>query len=112
MKRLLLTLDQAAKQLGVPRGSLRTAAETHGYLVRMGRALRIDPETLSELIKLCRDQKQVPASTNSKAESSSSGIPAAHNNQRALETAEKLKRFSRDTSQSATGQSAQVRQNK
>ena len=108
MKSLLLKIEEAANQLGIPKGSLRSAAETHGYLVKMGRTVRIDQESLPELIKLCRDQKQAPASTNLKTESSSSEIPVGRNNQQALETAEKLKRLSRDTSRNATGQSVQV----
>ena len=42
----LLTIDEAANELGVPAGSLRRAAERHGFLVRMGRAIRIDPNDL------------------------------------------------------------------
>ena len=45
----LLTIDEAAEQLGVPRGSLRAAAEEHGYLVRMGRSVRIDPNDLGKV---------------------------------------------------------------
>ena len=32
----LITIEEAAAELGVPKGSLRTAAERHGLLVRMG----------------------------------------------------------------------------
>ena len=45
----LFTLDEAATQLGVPRASLRVAAEEYGFLVRMGRAVRIDPDTLGKV---------------------------------------------------------------
>lgn len=34
---LLCIIDEAASDLGIPKASLRTAAEEHGYLVRMGR---------------------------------------------------------------------------
>ena len=106
----LLTISEAAKQLGVPPGSLRTAAEEHGFIVRMGRAVRIDPQNLPELIKSCQDQKQALASTKIQQPASmSSETPAAHNNQRALETAERLKRRSPGTSRNVTGQQAQIR---
>ena len=45
----LLTIDEAAERLGVPRASLRSAAQEHGYLVRMGRAVRIDPDKLGKV---------------------------------------------------------------
>ena len=45
----LLTIDEAANELGVPAGSLRRAAERHGFLVRMGRAIRIDADTLGKV---------------------------------------------------------------
>ena len=69
----LLKLDEAADELGVPCASLRTAAEEHGYLVRMGRAIRIDRETLPELIDLCRDH---PRERDSSASATASGTSA------------------------------------
>ena len=45
----LLTLKKAAKALGVPVASLRGAAERHGFLVRMGPALRIDANDLGKV---------------------------------------------------------------
>ena len=42
----LLTLNKAADALGVPVASLRGAAERHGYLIRMGRVVRINPNDL------------------------------------------------------------------
>ena len=42
----LLTLDEAAETLGVPAASLRGAAERLGFLIRMGRAIRIHPNDL------------------------------------------------------------------
>ena len=56
----LLTIQEAAEQLGVPPGSLRTAAQRHGFLVRMGRAVRIDPNDLPELIRSCQDKPKDP----------------------------------------------------
>ena len=105
--RRLLVLAEAAAEVGVPKGSLRTAAEQHGYLVRIGRALRIDPETLPELIKLCREQPQEHASTADVIpKSTSSATQDAGSTQRARETAEKLKQLSRGTSPKETAHRA------
>ena len=93
----LLTLDEAATELGVPVASLRRAAERHGFLVRVGRALRIDPNTLPELIERCREQPSPPVSTNAQMADSIS-VTADDSCQRALETAERLKKLSRATS--------------
>ena len=55
----LLTPDQAAKTLGVPVASLRGAAERHGFLIRIGRSVRIDPNDLKEIVKRCREHPHV-----------------------------------------------------
>ena len=47
----LRTLEEAADDLGVPLRSLRTAAEEHGFLVQMGRAIRIDRNDYGRLVK-------------------------------------------------------------
>ena len=94
----LLTIDEAAAELGVPPGSLRTAAEKHGFLVMMGRARRIDPSTLPELIRKCRNQP-VPRNRGHR-HAPQSRVPATRagdTSQRALQSAAKLKRFSRDS---------------
>ena len=80
----LLTIKAAAEELGIPPGSLRTAAEAHGLLVRMGRALRIDPETLPELIELCRGNPQEPACTFTPSASSFISATEPSSSQRAL----------------------------
>ena len=99
----LLTLDEAATELGVPRASLRSAAERHGFLVRMGRALRIDPETVPELIEKCRSKPRVPAGTGEARETTTSGTKAASSSQRAQATADRLIERSRATSRKRTG---------
>ena len=98
----LLTLDEAAAELGIPRGSLRTAAQGHGLLVKMGRAVRIDPSDLPELIEKCRTQPKEPEFTAVRAESGSSVTPSEGTARRALETAERLKGLSRGTSRKGT----------
>ena len=101
----LLTIEEAAAELGVPKGSVRTAAEQHNLLVRMGRAIRIDPETLGELIQLCRENPQEHASTSA-AVAYSPSETAPDSSTRAHEIAEELTRPSRDTSPKRTGRSA------
>ena len=108
----LLTIDEAAQALGVPAGSLRTAARTHGFLIRMGRAIRIDPSDLQELIRSCQDSRKDPDSTATSTRSGVSATMGGNSSQRALETAAKLKLLSRDTSPRRTDRPGQVRQNK
>ena len=106
----LLTLSEAATQLGVKAGSLRAAAERHGFLVRMGRCLRVDPNDIPELLRKCRTPPQEdPACIASKTAAGSSATPAAATVQQALATAERLKRHSPATSRKGTGQPAQLR---
>lgn len=51
----LVTIEEAAERLGgIPLRSLHRAAVTHGYLVKIGRAVRIDADQLPELIDFCR----------------------------------------------------------
>lgn len=50
----LLTIEQASKLLNVPKGSLRAAAEEHGFLVRIGKAVRIDQDQLGDLVEKCK----------------------------------------------------------
>ena len=102
----LLKIEEAAAELGVPPGSLRNAADAHGFLVRIGRALRIDPETLPELIELCRENPPEPACTFTPSASSFTSATEPSSSQRALEAAEKLKRRSRGTSPEGTGRPA------
>ena len=56
MTRRLLTIKAPADATGVPVVSLRSAAEKHGYLIRMGRAVRVSPDKLPELIQLCHNK--------------------------------------------------------
>ncbi|WP_236045175.1 MULTISPECIES: hypothetical protein [Pseudooceanicola] len=59
----LLSISSAAAQLGVPVESLRRAADHHGKTIRIGRAARLHPDDLKELIELCRVAPKAPAST-------------------------------------------------
>ena len=61
----LATLDEAADELGVKKGSIKNAADEHGLLVRIGRSVRIDRNDYSELVKRCQDPAKAPAFTNS-----------------------------------------------
>ena len=104
----LLTLDEAANELGVPPGSLRSAAARHGLLVRMGRAIRVDPNDLPELIRSCQDKRKAPDCTAVEAASGPSATRADDSSQRALATAERLKGLSRGTSPERTGPPGQL----
>lgn len=104
---MLLTVDQAAAQLNIPVRSLRRAAEEHGLLVRMGRAVRIDPETMPELIQKCRNAPKVRASTGTPQKASGSFETLADQKlQQAQQTAQMLKSNSPSISQKKTGQLA------
>ena len=102
--RPLATLDEAAHELGVPKMSLRNAAETHGLLVRMGRALRIERASYPELIEACRKKPREPACISGRQVSGTSAIPAATTYRPAREVAEMLKSRSPTTSPRAEGQ--------
>ncbi|MER5171626.1 hypothetical protein [Thioclava kandeliae] len=95
----LITLKDAAEELGVPVRSLTTAAEEHGFIVYMGRAKRLEKDSLGELIKKCRAQPKAPASTNSPT--GHSGISETQANpigQRAAQAAKMLRKRSQPTS--------------
>lgn len=105
----LLPISEAAAMLGLPEKSLMRAAERHGHLVRVGRAVRILESELGELIDKCRCQ---PKGQDFSFESApvanpslSSRIVANQSAARAQRTADKLKTLSRNTSQ---GKSAKV----
>ena len=94
----LLTIDEAAAELGVPPGSLRTAAEKHGFLVMMGRARRIDPSTIPELIRKCRNEPVPQNRSDHRPPQTSTSATTAHDtSRRALQSAAKLKGISRDS---------------
>ena len=94
----LLTIDEAAAELGVPPGSLRTAAEKHGFLVMMGRARRIDPSTIPELIRKCRNEPTLQHRSHRQPPESLKSATRAHDtSRRALQSAAKLKGIARDS---------------
>ena len=106
---LLCTIDEAADDLGVPKASLRTAAQEHGYLVRMGRSLRLERDRLPELLKKCRDQPKERASTSSNtAPTGTSETPGSQIAQRAAQAAKKLKKRSEHTLPPKDGQVLQL----
>ncbi|MFG6566719.1 hypothetical protein ACGYLA_03035 [Sulfitobacter sp. 1A13679] len=96
----LCKIEEVAAELGVPKASLRTAAETHGFLVRMGRAIRLERDRLPELLKKCRDQPKEQGSTNTSTRpTGTSSTPASPGGQRAAQAAAKLKKPSQRISQ-------------
>lgn len=104
----LLTIKEAADRLGVPAKALRRVAEDHGFIIKMGRAIRLDPNQLQEIIEKCRDQARAPASSPNGTASGISETEAESSVARALETANGLSKRSPDTLQNATGQPARV----
>lgn len=101
----LCRIEDAAEELGVPRASLRTAAENHGFIVRMGRAIRLERDRLPELLKKCRDQPKEQGSTSSStARTGTSAIRGNPTAQRAAQAATKLKKRSVPTSPPKGGQ--------
>ncbi|WP_122073718.1 hypothetical protein [Pseudophaeobacter sp. EL27] len=105
----LATLDEAAKELGIPKASLRSAAESHGFLVRMGREIRIDRNDFKPLVKKYQNQAKAPASINSSiARSGTSATPASPTGQRAAQAASKLKKRSQPTSPPKDGKVLQM----
>lgn len=89
----LLTIAQAADELGVPRRALRREAETHGVLIRFGRALRLRREDLGRLCELCQDHPGAPVSISDPTADGQS-VTAKSSVERARRIAEKLKRTS------------------
>lgn len=99
---MLLTIEQAAQKLNVPIASVKTAAEAHGLLIRMGRAVRIADADLEGLIQLCRNQPKAHASTGARmAANGSSAKQDKATSTRALEACRKLKQSSPSTSKRA-----------
>lgn len=105
---ILLPIDEAARQLGVPAKSLQSAAAKHGHLIRVGRAVRIPQDELEELVNKCRCRGEVqdfysgpdqadPPSMSSKT------LDAAKSAQ-AQEIADRLKSPSRTTSPRKTAE--------
>lgn len=110
----LLTVEAAARRLGVPKASLLRAAEQHGFLILVGRAQRLREDELERLINKCRREPRAPASTFAAAPgatpSGSSGTRAGQKSALAHQLAERLKTVSRPTSQKSSGKVLPLRQ--
>lgn len=102
----LLRVQDAAKILDVEAAGLRRVAEAHGYLIRVGRAVRVRADELGEIVEKCRDQPKAHASTSAATRTDRpdglSSTPAAPKLQPALAASAKLKARSRPTSPTAT----------
>ena len=113
MTPILCTVEDAATELGVTVSGLRSAAEEHGYLVRMGRAIRLERKSLPELIKKCRAKPKAPDSTNSHtASTGTSETPENLIAQQAAQAAAKLKKRSGPTSPQKGGKVLRLDQTK
>lgn len=104
----LLTVREAARDLGVPETALLRAARVHGHLVQIGRAQRIPADELGELIDKCRCPPEARASHSGDAaaepRSGSSATPASQSAARARGIAARLKGSSRTTSRREGGE--------
>ncbi len=114
MQRLLL-IDEAADMLGVPKDALRRVADQHGKTIVMGRAVRLHPDDIKELIQLCRVPPSLPAPTSEPeraARPSGSSSTKGPSSQLARETAQALKGRSRNTSPARDAQVVQFQPTK
>ena len=101
----LIAIEEAADELGVPVKALRAEAERHGFIVRIGRSIRLEQNRLGELIQKCRDQPKAHACTDtSTALRSTSQTPASVHSLRAANAAKMLKKPSRNTSRENTAE--------
>lgn len=102
---MLLTVEQAARQMNIPAAALRREADRHGLLVRFGRAVRIDPQTMPELIEKCRNAPKARASTGTPPRKNGSFETLADQKlQQARQSAQMLKSGLPSTSQKGTAQ--------
>lgn len=109
MRPSLATLEEAAQELGVPKGSLRSAAEEHGYLVRMGRAVRIDRNDFEALVEKCKEPAQANASSGFHAVRKS--LPPHKESQTAIrvqKAAERLKSMKRGRSRGGADEAERI----
>ena len=109
----LLTVDAAAEILGVPAKSLQSAAEKHGHLIRVGRAIRIPENELEELVDKCRSREKAQGYTCESAPvvtpSLSSKTLDTQKSAQAQVIADKLKSRSHTTSHGKTGAVVRLR---
>ena len=111
----LLTFDEAADTIGVPQRSLRTAADKHGKTIKIGRAVRLHPDDLGELINLCRGREKGQDCTgdnqSDEGASGKSEIPVMSGYRPARIAASKLKGRSPNTSPKSTAPVVRLHQN-
>ena len=72
----LLTIEEAAAELGVSKRGLRTEAERHGFIVRIGRKPLLDEAQLGELVDKCRDRAREPASGGTATRATGTSVTA------------------------------------
>jgi len=109
----LIPPEEAAKRLGVPAAALREVAEAHGYLIQVGRAVRVREDELGEIIEKCRVKPRERVSTSSDARaappSTSSGRQDEPTCPPARAISERLKRPSRPISSGTPAQPVPLR---
>lgn len=108
---ITVTVKQAAQDIGAPIAVVERVAADLGLLIMFGNRKRVDPTDYQEIIDACRSKPKAPASISAKTpESGSSVTRGAGKSQQALETAQKLKKLSGNTSPNATAPVVPLRQ--
>lgn len=109
----LQTFKEAAEEWGVPAEALRRKADDLGYTIEIGRAARLNPDEIPELIRKCRVNPRPRACTGETAKTE----PAAgksgtepRESRPAQQAALKLKQLSPRTSKTSSGQVAHLPQ--
>lgn len=91
----LLKISEAAELLGVPQLSLKRVAESYGMTIHIGRAIRLHPNDLEELVRKCRDEQKdlasIGASVRALPQSGRSEMTEIFVSRPALRIANKLK---------------------
>lgn len=112
----LLDIKDAANQLGVPCEALRKVADEHRKTILIGRAVRLHPDDIPELLELCRVKPKDHACTGANESTArrlgKSEIQASPQSRPARKTAEKLKSSSKRTSPASAGQVVQFNRTK
>lgn len=100
----LWTFDKAARETNVPVASLRRAADRHRLTIKIGRAVRIDPNDLGKLFELCRAEAKGRDYSGEEIATSGTSETAKSDGRPARQAAQMLKSCSPHTSSESTGQ--------
>ena len=98
----LISIDEAAIELGVKKAALRAVADEYGFTHRIGRSVLLHRAELGELIEACRVKPKDPACTGDRSQDERPTTKSATTEtsafQPAVQAARKLRQRSRNTS--------------